>query len=107
MSRPSSYTFDQFTATRTFRGLAYTPSGDRLLYIANTTGRHNLWALPSGGGFARQLTSFTEERVTALSASPTLPKRSSRWGSGCPTPGVSWSRRTTGSRASSILSFST
>jgi len=65
-----SYSFDQFTATRTFRGLAYTPSGDRLLYIADTTGQFNLWALPSSGGFAKQLTSFTEERVTEMSVSP-------------------------------------
>lgn len=65
-----SYTFEQFAATRTFRGLAYSPAGDRLFYIANTSGQHNLWSLPSGDGFTKQLTSFTDERVTDLSVSP-------------------------------------
>ena len=67
---PSDYTFEQFAATRSFRGLAYSPAGERLFYIANTSGQHNLWAVPTGGGFAEQLTSFAEERVTDLSVSP-------------------------------------
>jgi len=64
------YAFEQFAATRTFGALAYDPSGERLFYIANTTGQRNLWALPSGGGFPQQLTSFSEERVTDFSVSP-------------------------------------
>ena len=64
------YTFEQFAATRSFGSLAYSPSGERLFYIANTSGQRNLWALPSGGGFPEQLTSFSEERVTDLSLSP-------------------------------------
>ena len=67
---PSRYTFEQFAATRTFGTLAYSPSGERLFYIANTSGQKNIWSLPSGGGFAEQLTSFTDERVTELSVSP-------------------------------------
>ena len=67
---PSHYTFEQFAATRTFGTLAYSPSGERLFYIANTSGQKNIWSLPSGGGFAEQLTSFTDERVTELSVSP-------------------------------------
>ena len=67
---PSRYTFEQFAATRTFGTLAYSPSGERLFYIANTNGQRNIWSLPSGGGFAEQLTSFTDERVTELSVSP-------------------------------------
>ena len=67
---PSRYTFEQFAATRTFGTLAYSPSGERLFYIANTSGQKNIWSLPAGGGFAEQLTSFTDERVTELSVSP-------------------------------------
>ena len=64
------YTFEQFAATRTFGSLVYNPSGERLFYLANTNGQKNIWSLPSGGGFAEQLTSFTDERVTELSVSP-------------------------------------
>ncbi len=64
------YTFEQFAATRTFGSLVYSPSGERLFYLANTNGQKNIWSLPSGGGFAEQLTSFTDERVTELSVSP-------------------------------------
>ena len=64
------YTFEQFAATRSFGSLVYSPSGERLFYIANTNGQKNIWSLPSGGGFAEQLTSFTDERVTELSVSP-------------------------------------
>ena len=67
---PLHYTFEQFAATRTFGTLAYSSSGERLFYIANTTGQNNLWALPSGGGFAEQLTSFADERLTDFSVSP-------------------------------------
>ena len=67
---PPRYTFEQFAATRTFGSLAYSPSGERLFYIANTNGQKNIWSLPAGGGFAEQLTSFTDERVTELSVSP-------------------------------------
>ncbi len=64
------YTFEQFAATRSFGTLAYNPGGERLFYIADTTGQRNLWSLPAGGGFPQQLTSFADERVTDFSVSP-------------------------------------
>ena len=64
------YSFEQFTATRTLLQPKYSPDGKWLAYIANTSGEHNLWLQPAGGGFARQLTSFTDGAVRGFVWSP-------------------------------------
>jgi dipeptidyl aminopeptidase/acylaminoacyl peptidase len=60
------YLFDQFTAIRLHTGLAYSHDGKQIAFIANTSGQHNLWIVPSGGGAARQLTAFEDQAVRGL-----------------------------------------
>jgi dipeptidyl aminopeptidase/acylaminoacyl peptidase len=68
MNKPS---FDQYSATRIYYpSLAYSPDGAHIAHITNTTGQFNLWTIPSGGGFARQLTSYSDNTVRAVQWSP-------------------------------------
>ena len=65
------YTFDQFSSTRLYSSpIAYSPDGTQIAHVTNTTGQFNLWKIPSGGGIAQQLTSFTDNTVRSLSWSP-------------------------------------
>ncbi len=58
------YHFKQFAATRLFYPVVrYSPDGTLIGHINNTTGQYNLWTVPSGGGFAQQLTSYTDNTV--------------------------------------------
>ncbi len=66
----SNYSFDQYTAVRLLSRPRFAPDGNGFAYLANTTGIPNLWWQPSGGGFPRQLTAFTTQRVTAFEYSP-------------------------------------
>lgn len=65
--------FERFAAVRLFGRLAYSPDGERLAYLANTSGQHNLWTQPVGpvgGGRPRQLTAFEAWRVKNFQWSP-------------------------------------
>jgi dipeptidyl aminopeptidase/acylaminoacyl peptidase len=65
------YRFEQYTATRLMTGVvAYAPSGERIAYVDNTSGQFNLWTIPSGGGYPRQLTTFEDSTVRDLRWSP-------------------------------------
>lgn len=65
------YSYRQFAATRTFYPVVrYSPDGNLIGHITNTTGQFNLWTVPSGGGFARQLTSYTDNTVRDFRWSP-------------------------------------
>ena len=65
------YSFEQFAATRLFYPIvAYSPDGQQIAHVTNTTGQFNLWTVPSGGGYARQLTSYTDNTVRAVAWSP-------------------------------------
>ncbi|MEJ2289288.1 MAG: S9 family peptidase [Deinococcales bacterium] len=64
------YRFEQFVSVRLLTTSRYAPEGDRFAYVANTTGLPNLWLQPAGGGFPRQLTSFTDRRVGDFAWSP-------------------------------------
>lgn len=67
----SRYTFEQFAATRIYYPIiAYSPNGREIAHVVNTTGQFNLWTLPSGGGFARQLTAYTDNTVRGIAWSP-------------------------------------
>ncbi len=60
------YRFEQFTATRIYTGsIDYSPDGKQIAHINNATGQFNLWLVPSGGGYPRQLTSYTDNTVRA------------------------------------------
>jgi dipeptidyl aminopeptidase/acylaminoacyl peptidase len=65
------YRFEQFAATRLFYPVvAYSPDGQHIAHINNTTGQFNLWTVPSGGGYPRQLTAYSDNTVRTLSWSP-------------------------------------
>ncbi|MEX2536410.1 MAG: S9 family peptidase [Trueperaceae bacterium] len=66
----SNLSFEQYAAVRLMGAAKYSPDGTRIAYIANTTGYANLWLMPDGGGFPRQLTAFSKRRVTDFSWSP-------------------------------------
>lgn len=67
MSHPK---FEQFAAVRVIGQPAFDPAGDRLAYIANTTGQQNLWVMPSRGGFSTQVTALSTHRVIEFAWSP-------------------------------------
>lgn len=65
-----TYAFEQFTAVRMFSSPKYSPDGKTIAYIANTTGEFNLWSMPSEGGFASQLTCYSDKAVRTFAWSP-------------------------------------
>ena len=67
MNRPG---FEQFAAVRKISRPAFDPAGERLAYLASTSGQTNIWIQPSRGGFPRQLTAFATHRVSDLAWSP-------------------------------------
>lgn len=66
----SEYSFEQYTAVRQLSHPRFSPDGSGFAYLANTTGIPNIWWQPTGGGFPRQLTAFTTQRVTKFAYSP-------------------------------------
>jgi dipeptidyl aminopeptidase/acylaminoacyl peptidase len=64
MPRPD---FSQLSNVRALLAAAYSPDGKHFAYLANTTGRSQLWLQPTGGGFPTQLTSLADRRVTEFS----------------------------------------
>jgi dipeptidyl aminopeptidase/acylaminoacyl peptidase len=69
MSRKAVYR--QFASTRLYYTVvAYSPDGKHIAHIHNATGQFNAWTVPSGGGYPRQLTSYTDNRIEQLSWSP-------------------------------------
>lgn len=63
-------TFARFVAVRLLGNPKYSPTGEGFAYLANTTGLPNIWWQPDGGGFARQLTSLGDHRVSEFEFSP-------------------------------------
>jgi dipeptidyl aminopeptidase/acylaminoacyl peptidase len=62
----SSPDFDQLANVRALNAASYSPDGEHFAYLANTTGRSQLWLQPAGGGFATQLTALADRRVSAF-----------------------------------------
>ncbi|MBP2018117.1 hypothetical protein J2Z79_001516 [Symbiobacterium terraclitae] len=58
MDRRPRYRFEQFSATRQILGMHPAPDGESLLFASDISGQHNLWQVPSRGGWPRQLTLF-------------------------------------------------
>src|SRR5690606_35364589 len=63
-------TFEQFTAVRSIHAATWSPDGTRSAYLADTSGRLQLWMQPAGGGNAVQLTALPDRRVTGFRWSP-------------------------------------
>ncbi len=65
------YRFEQYAATRLYTGaIAYSPDGQTIAHVANTTGQFNLWTIPSGGGMPYQLTAYADNTVRAVTWHP-------------------------------------
>jgi dipeptidyl aminopeptidase/acylaminoacyl peptidase len=65
------YRYQQFAATRIYAPvIAYSPDGQHIAHVTNTTGQFNLWTIPSGGGIPRQLSAFADNTVRSLAWSP-------------------------------------
>jgi dipeptidyl aminopeptidase/acylaminoacyl peptidase len=59
-------TFEQLTSVRRLVSPAWSPDGDWFAYLADTSGRLQLWLQPKGGGFPTQLTALRDRRVVAF-----------------------------------------
>jgi dipeptidyl aminopeptidase/acylaminoacyl peptidase len=69
--RMAQYRFQQFSATRVYYPVVvYSPDGQLIAHVTNTTGQFNLWTIPSGGGIPRQLTAYADNTVRSVAWSP-------------------------------------
>lgn len=67
----AKYRFEQFAATRLYYPtVGYSPDGKQIAHVHNATGQFNLWTVPSGGGYPRQLTAYTDNTVRNFAWSP-------------------------------------
>ena len=64
-----TFTAEKLFNTRTIGGSTWSPDGKQVAFIANITGRDNLWIIPATGGWPVQLTSG-EQRQTLPRWSP-------------------------------------
>src|SRR4051794_1217349 len=63
--------FEQFAAARRYQPtLAVSPDGNEVAYSTNISGQYNIWRQAIGGGYAYQVTSFTDDAVRDVSWSP-------------------------------------
>ena len=62
--------FEQFTAVRSIHQAKWSPDGTRFAYLADTSGRMQLWMQAASGGPAIQLSALPARRVTGFSWSP-------------------------------------
>lgn len=63
------FTIDKLYMTRTVGPSAWSPDGKQVAFIANISGRNNLWVVPAEGGWPMQLT-VSNQRQTSPTWSP-------------------------------------
>jgi dipeptidyl aminopeptidase/acylaminoacyl peptidase len=69
--RKAAPRFEQFFAIRRFQPtLAFTPNGRQLLFSTDLSGQFNLWRIRVTGGWPEQLTSYENQSVRTVGASP-------------------------------------
>ena len=59
----AAYTVDQFVHIRRHTAIGFSPDGRSVAYRSDVTGRGQIWTVPSGGGWPRQVT-FGEAPVS-------------------------------------------
>jgi dipeptidyl aminopeptidase/acylaminoacyl peptidase len=64
-----SFSIEQLYNTRSIGGAAWSPDGKQVAFVANISGRRNLWLVASGGGWPVQLT-VSQERQAQPAWSP-------------------------------------
>lgn len=52
----TTYSLDKFFMSRQIGGSSWSPDGKRVVVVSNMSCRHNLWIVPSDGGWPQQLT---------------------------------------------------
>jgi dipeptidyl aminopeptidase/acylaminoacyl peptidase len=65
----TTYTLDKFFLSRQIGGSSWSPDGKQVVVETNLSGRHNLWIVPSDGGWPRQLT-VSDQRQRSAAWSP-------------------------------------
>jgi len=55
--------------TRAVGGSSWSPDGKQVVFVSNISGRNNLWLVPAGGGWPRQLT-ISDQRQASPTWSP-------------------------------------
>ncbi|HVR09116.1 MAG TPA: prolyl oligopeptidase family serine peptidase, partial [Thermoanaerobaculia bacterium] len=68
---PPHYTIEQFLATTTWTGAAFSPDGRQLLVSGNGSGVFNAYTIPVAGGAPRQLTDSKVSAIQVLGWFPT------------------------------------
>lgn len=58
------YSVEQLFATRTIGEAAWSPDGERVVFVSNISGRNNLWLVPAAGGWPTQLTTSDQRQAS-------------------------------------------
>lgn len=69
-AKKSRYRFEQFTAVRLTNGLTFSPDGEYVAYITNTSGQFNIWKQSVKGGWPWQITTFEDNAVRTVKWTP-------------------------------------
>ncbi len=64
--RRGRHTFEEYSAARRTQGLAFSPDGEEVAYLTNTSGQMNVWKQSVHGGWAWQLTTFQSRSARGL-----------------------------------------
>ncbi len=64
-----SFTVDKLYTTRLIGGSSWSPDGKEVVFVANISGRQNLWTVPAEGGWPTQLT-ISDQRQAGPAWSP-------------------------------------
>ena len=59
----TTYSLDKFFLSRQVGGSSWAPDGKRVVVVSNMSGRHNLWIVPSDGGWPQQLTESDQRQA--------------------------------------------
>jgi dipeptidyl aminopeptidase/acylaminoacyl peptidase len=64
-----TFSIEKLYTTRNIGGSTWSPDGKQVAFVANITGRNNIWTVPASGGWPTQLT-ISDQRQTDPAWSP-------------------------------------